>query len=383
MAPYNYRVSLNMPFRIDNPGGGDCGFYAFAIGLIHIIQQEYYSSGKSKTFNRWKKEGLGMSLQDILAIDLDWLACLPYSYKKDQLIALQMSLRNITVNVNKEDLLNRTYIELTSNEEQTKVEGSIVYGKFMELVQFYLRRNRSLEQISQYNELALSPEVLQLAQNTARSLQPILRGQPFDKAQKIENAYVKEALLIDVLSMNSRNSHSIILNGIEKIKHRGRWATHSDLNEIADRLKVNLHVAGQINGTPIPGYPTIALNNEGNTHWTTTVEQLFEHKPREISAKRVTEQTELVPPEKHQKTDHETWTYPLKTNQVIDTPEENYKKHLDNLFDATKNQRFFATPTRSKINVASIDNARATVKETDESFATRLQEAELRRILSY
>lgn len=372
-----------MSFRIDNPGGGDCGFYAFAIGLIHVIQHEYYSSGKSNTFNRWKNEGLDMSLQDILAIDLDWLACLPYSYKKDQLIALQMSLRNITVNVNKEDLLNRIYIELTSNEAQTKVEGSIVYGKFMELVQFYLRRSSSLEQISQYNELALSPEVLQLAQNTARSLRPILRGQPFDKAQKIENAYVKEALLIDVLSINGRNSHSVILNGIEQIKQRGRWATHSDLNEIAERLKVTFHVTGQVNGPTTPGYPTITLNNEGNMHWTTTVAQLFEHKPRGISAKRVTEQPELVTPRKHPKIDHETRTYPLKTKRVVDNPEENYKKHFDNLFDATKNQRFFTTPTRSKINVNSIDKARAIAKESDESFATRLQEAELRRILSY
>ncbi|KTC83602.1 hypothetical protein [Legionella cincinnatiensis] len=370
-----------MSFRINNPGGGDCGFYAFAIGLIHVIQQEYYSHGHSKTFNRWKKEGLGMNLQDILAIDLDWLACLPYNYKKDQLIALQMSLRNITVNVNKEDLLNRIYIELTSNEAQTKIEGSIVYGKFMELVQFYLRRHSGLEQISQYNELALSPEVLQLAQNTARSLRPILRGQPFDKAQKIENAYVKEALLIDVLSINGRNPHSVILNGIEQIKQRGRWATHSDLNEIADRLKVNLHVEGQVNGTPTPGYPTITLNNEGNTHWTTTVEQLFEHKPRELAVKRVAEQTELVTHRKHQKTDHETGTPPLKIKRVIETPEENYKKHLDNLFDATKNQRFFNTPIKSKINVNSIDNARAAPKESDQSFATRLQEAELRRIL--
>lgn len=47
-----------MSFRIDNPGGGDCGFYAFAIGLIHVIQHEYYANGKSNTFNRWKMKDL-------------------------------------------------------------------------------------------------------------------------------------------------------------------------------------------------------------------------------------------------------------------------------------------------------------------------------------
>ncbi|KTD09078.1 Dot/Icm T4SS effector [Legionella gratiana] len=368
-----------MSYRINNPGGGDCGFYAFAIGLIHVIQQEYYSSSNSKTFNLWKKEGLGMDLQDILAIDLDWLACLPHSYKKDQLLALQMSLRNITVNANKEDLLNRIYVELTSEEKQTKIEGSPVYGKFMELVQFYLRKHSSLERISQYNELALSPEVLQLAQKTAHSLLPMLRGQPFDKAQKIENSYVKETLVLDVLSINGRNPHSVILNGIEQIRRRGRWATHSDLNEIADRLKVNLHVVGQINGTPTPGYPTITLNNESNAHWTTFVEQLFEQKPR-VSAQQITEGSKVVSSRKPEKTNHETLTHSTKVERASNTPQENYKQHLDSLFETTKNQRFFTTPVQSKIDVHAIDNARALATESDQSFATRLQEAELRLI---
>lgn len=35
-----------MSYSIDNPGGGDCGFYALAIGLISIIQNEYKLHGK-------------------------------------------------------------------------------------------------------------------------------------------------------------------------------------------------------------------------------------------------------------------------------------------------------------------------------------------------
>ena len=38
---------------IDNPGGGDCAFYAFAIGLIDIIQEENYYLCTTM-FDRWK-----------------------------------------------------------------------------------------------------------------------------------------------------------------------------------------------------------------------------------------------------------------------------------------------------------------------------------------
>lgn len=352
-----------MSYRINNPGGGDCGFYAFAIGLIHVIQEEYYSKGNSNTFNRWKDEGLNMSLQDILAIELDWLACLPYSYKKDELLKLQMSLRTITVNVNKEDLLHRIFTELTSRDEQTTIEGSPVYGKFMELVQFYLRRQSTLEQISQYNELALSPEVLQLAQNTARSLLPNLIGQPFAVAQRIENAYVKKALKSDILKNNDFNSHSVILKGIEKTKENGRWATHSDLNALAERLQINLNVIGQINGTSIPHYPTITLNNESNAHWTTSVDQLFEQN-RRISSRRETKPTRTSPPKVER----------------VHSPEENYRKHVESLFDVTNTQRFFATTKR---NVPAMSTIKAQQERYDELLATHLQEAELRRVLVY
>src|SRR5690349_15916932 len=38
--------------NLDNPGKGNCGFYAVAIGLIDIIQEEAVYSSKSM-FNRW------------------------------------------------------------------------------------------------------------------------------------------------------------------------------------------------------------------------------------------------------------------------------------------------------------------------------------------
>lgn len=177
-----------MPYRIDNPGGGDCGFYALGIGLIAIIQKEYAENGKSKTFTQWQKKGLNnVGLQEILDIDLNQLYESPYTYKKETLLKLQLSLRSISATSYKNDLLKKI-AEARSNGS-TQVESSPVYHKFMELVHFYLKeddkKEGALDKVKQFNELASSPEVLDLAQKTAKSLEPKLKGKSsFEEIQK-------------------------------------------------------------------------------------------------------------------------------------------------------------------------------------------------------
>ena len=283
-----------MTHIIDNPGGGDCGFYAFSIGLINIIQQEYIVEGISKTFNLWQDKDLkGVSLQDIINIDLSKLYQSPGNYKKELLVKLQLSLRNITVNAIKSDLFRRVESEHGVNASHTLVEGSTVYCKFMELVQFYLHNspqqntNQSLysqfleftqyvyngsylRQKGQFNELALSSSVLELAHKTAMSLRAKVKNKSFAETQRIENTHVKDALLEDLMY----GSDSVILKGTDKIKDQGRWATHDDLKGIAEQLKVNLHIMSNTNGALIFDYPTVTLKNQRNSHWTTLVAQL-------------------------------------------------------------------------------------------------------------
>ncbi|HAT8179288.1 TPA: type IV secretion protein Dot [Legionella pneumophila] len=367
-----------MSYSIDNPGGGDCGFYALAIGLIHIVKNEYKLHGKSETYDRWKKmDGLyGIRLQDILNVDLSKLYYSPYTYKSELLFLLQMSLRNIAVIANKEDLVKRI-IEEGRNEDLTKIEGSYAYCKFMELVQLYLYRRDSLARISQFNELALSPEIVQTAQDVARILKPILKNQPFHKVQKIENAFVKEVLLNDVISGNVINSNSILLKGLEKIKEQGRWATHDDLKEIAEQLKINLNVVGQLNGKTTPGYSTVNLINHCNTHWTTQVQSL--QGPRQYSLPRKRDFGYETVSDR---------TVSLKEEQVPDRTlraqtqsdrAKRYKQHFETLFDTLSPYGFFPH-AQNKTNTHVFGTAQ-TGLESDESLAARLQEAELRRLL--
>ncbi|HHT0594345.1 TPA: hypothetical protein ACTXXA_002746 [Legionella anisa] len=257
---------------IDNPGGGDCGFYAFAIGLIDIILKEYALTGKSKTYDQWKSQGLHhVSLQEILDIDLNELYHSPGNYKKELLFKLQMSLRTIACNIYKNEPINRIITEAVLKDGRANIEATPIFCKFMELVDFFLGIGDSLAKISQFNELALSREVQELAIETAHSLAPLLTDKSEKEARRIQNARVKAVFLKDIVIDRKANPDSIILKGMDKIKEKGRWATHYDLKEIADQLHVNLHVVGKENGRDKPSYPVITLYNMGNSHWTTKV----------------------------------------------------------------------------------------------------------------
>ncbi|MCE0722965.1 MULTISPECIES: hypothetical protein [Legionella] len=258
---------------IDNPGGGDCGFYAFAIGLIDIIQKEHALTGTSKTYDQWKIQSrYHISFQEILGIDLNELYHSRGNYRKELqelLFKLQMSLRTIACNIYKDEPINRIITEAVLKDGRANIEATPIFCKFMELVDFFLGKGDSLAKISQFNELAFSREVQELAIETAQSLVPLITDKSEKEAKRIQNTHVKEALLKDVVVDRKANPDSVILKGVEKIKEKGRWATHYDLKEIADQLHVNLHVVGKVNGRDKPSYPVITLYNESNIHWTT------------------------------------------------------------------------------------------------------------------
>ncbi|SNV04616.1 Dot/Icm T4SS effector [Legionella waltersii] len=413
---YNYTLynfsEYFVSYTIDNPGGGDCGFYAFAIGLINIIQHEYELSGSSATFEKWQHAGLKrIRLQDILSIDLNQLMNSPYNYKSNELSTLQMSLRLIAVNAYREDLLRRISIEREFADKPTTVEGSPIFAKFMQLVQFYKTNPDSVYPDSHFNELALSPEVVKLAKETAKSVKGILQNQDFAKDQRLENKHVKEVFLRDVVLKNGLlNPDSVILAGTDKIQEQGRWATHSDLREITGTLHTNLYVNGHLNGPVSPHCPTVKLNNHGNAHWTTEVDQLPKNT-KVVSKKRTAaeepESSKGLLTEKlsrsssksdvshhsAQRRNQQEQTTSSIEEQVIEATistqtqkdkVERYRENIKQLIQASSGLGLFAN-VKNKIDINDIDSAEAVydsekgAKESDESFAARLQEAELRR----
>lgn len=366
-----------MKYEIDNPGGGDCGFYAFAISLIEIIQNEHHAKRVSPTFKKWQEKGLdGVDLDSLLKVDLHRLRQDPNHYEKALLSLLQRSLRSIAAESSKKDLEQRVEFERIqyATPNLTEVEGSPIFGKFSELVKAYVNGGTSAKlstDFYNFNELALSPKVRQLAQQTAIELKPLLKDKSFAEQQKIENTYIKEALIADWQA----KPKSCILEGIDSIKKPGRWATHSDLNVIAAELNVNLLVNSVVNGAVEASWPTATLNNKGNKHWTTTVdipEPKLRIEPLEPRARTVkAKQTEELSSREEQV------LAATVSSQVHEDKVAPYKQHLKTLIHAAASQGLFAKVV-DKIDVTDLDQAKANDGETDEEFALRLQEAEYR-----
>ena len=333
-----------MTIRINNPGGGDCGFHAFAIGLIAIIQDEH-RNGKQDTFDRCSKQGLNVELQNILTVDLHRLADNPRS--ADRLLnQFQMSLRHLTAESLKTDLLTAIatddYVEQVVADDDKgapTIEGTTLYVRYSELVNLK-KENPSLKlgDPGNVNGIVLLPELyapeeLNWAASVATSDRDFM-----------------DAFRADIAKGNS----SVILTANDNLRQKStRWASHCELKELAKTLQVNFIVMGQPGGEIQEHLPTVTLNNEGNRHWTTQV-SLPPQQTSQLAAPR---------------------TFPRSYESLLNNSYfKKFKKtHLTN---------------QNRIDINKIDEAKGflhgkgalndDIIKTDEAFATRLQDAEVR-----
>lgn len=422
--------TIDSPFaEIDNPGNGNCGFYSFAIGLIAIIQEEFYSQGTSSVYDRWVRGGL--SIKDIknklLTLNLEELRTAPTKEQNEMLFALQTSLRDILATHYEESL----WATILDEKETTlpKIEGNEVFHKFVSLVEGNLEED-------QLNELAandlVTAQVQKLAADTAKSNSAIQEDcnqqqinlvnsflnnfealsdnmepsgnsvspeaqakrtardliKKFGDAKTIrqedvkekvdfifafreKTARIKNAFLRDVMGREQLNSASVILKALRHIiQNTTWWATHENLRQLASKFNVNLVVTNnrgpQINnGDSLADRPTVHLLNYHNKHWKTLINATSRAM---VMAKKV---NQVLKDNLHSK--------------ILPVHVEKYRNHLKELINGTLILGMFNN-VDNKLDVNAIDKARARVNEkgeiieSDNSFAKRLQEAELRRV---
>lgn len=263
---------INMPYVVDNPGGGDCGFYAFSIGLIDEIKKQAKEDGRSPLYDKLHAlTHVDVSLEDITNFTLHRRSTDEKS--KAILLTLQLSLREVVAESVKQELLDRIQEEQRDKDKPTLVEGSHVFNQFYELVNAYRQsQTPNLTEIQKFNELALSPEVQALAKQTASQVTQALSGKTdFAECNRIENQVVKATFMKDIYDGHQFKPNSQLLKGIDAVKVRGRWGTHDNLKTVAEALSVNFRVNGMNDGADIKTQPTVRLNNLHNVHWTTTV----------------------------------------------------------------------------------------------------------------
>lgn len=250
--------------RVENPGMGNCAFYAFAQSLIKIIQEEHVTKNKPM-FRRWMAlyPSIREHYKSIQQFDFDAPPDL------DLLNELQRSLRQIAYDFQLRDLQQACVEASPANDYQALMANSN-YQKYM-LVCY------SDNEDPRFNEFAgieeIKKEVL------------LVRTQIHDTVRDRDNAFAVLFLRlfygkdVNLEQKNQRTpiaNNSPIITAISTVTQDFFWGNEIDLDALARAFQVNLHAL--VNGEAvqrfrdIPERNTITVDNHFNVHWTANVQ---------------------------------------------------------------------------------------------------------------
>jgi hypothetical protein len=254
---------------IDNPGHGNCAFYAFVTALLSIILKEK-GDGKREMFDHWVKldpsiSGLYDRLPDlygrVLRNDIG-------ERDNELLDQLQSSLRIIAYQYQVSELRN-TCAQFHENPKILETNSNFVH-----FAALYYGNPQDID--STFNPFANSPAIMrELAKIDRPSvvvnhendvLMPIFLKLLYgDKIKPEEIKYNTEP-----------QKNSPILVAMNNITQDFFWGSHTDLDYLTIAFNTNLHIlrnhdAVQEYPNDLPNQYTITLQNLNNAHWTTEV----------------------------------------------------------------------------------------------------------------
>ena len=250
------------PVVLNNPGQGNCAFYAFAIGLIYIIQEEMLS-GKREMFDRWVAQDPDLR---------DYYDALCHMDTKhldvDVLGIVQMSLRNIIYQSKLDELRGACATSRDDNLYQDLVNTS----SYVDFAALYFGDPNDTD--PRFNVYANSNAI----QDIFRTLD---RSELAPGYERLALAPLYMSLLygdsVDVSSITIETpflANSLILRAMRVIKENYFWGTHLDLDYLARAFEVNLHPIHGAAPYPFvdnPQRPTVTIINQGNYHWVTQI----------------------------------------------------------------------------------------------------------------
>ena len=302
---------------VDNPGLGNCAFYAYAIGMINIIQEEKVAGNETK-FAQW------VSLDGKLANEYDAICAFDYNKPDNALLnRLQRSLRN-------------TGYDYQVNEiKQACIKATVVVDNFKDLYPDATSKAHKDAMKRKYKDITANSNYINFAamyygvqQDIGAGFNPFVDSAAIRKAMreldrsKIEDNY-EELVLVplflklvygeeqgvkQITQATVPAASSPILAAINNITQEFFWGTHQDLTYLATMLEVNLHTLenGQDRRRDslgdIPERHTITVNNQGNFHWTTQINEAQEINAKDKSGKNKKDKTDLkssLKPVKH------------------------------------------------------------------------------------
>lgn len=282
-----------MYFSVDNPAGGDCAFYAYAIALIDIIKHEFHKNPvQSKTFDRWCGARSAIKNYEGAIRSFD------YDHQDDEvLLILQKSLREI--------VFSHQYKELLAlDAAQDIILATIqqpVFCKFSEIFwHFYLGSDLD----PNYNVLSSSVDVKKFAKAASVHCEKTIPAKEYSSREHNEriNTYLAKLFSHEIYGPNYQDqsqrclqTESIIIQALGRVmvdremaKRKGvscYWGTHGDLNILSEAFAVNLHYL--VNGKKmqhfedIPSRAVAIIDNLDNAHWITRITtSKLEYTPR-------------------------------------------------------------------------------------------------------
>lgn len=275
---------------VDNPGAGNCGFYAFAIGLIYIIQRE--DSKLSPMFNQWS--GVVPNLTQYISgadgIEHMHKLLLSFDYQSNEvntklLNYLQMGLRNCLYD-------NRVSELKLACEQPGKDNNNILANStYLDFAVLFTGANQSVNGEVENNIFAGYPELVKQINEACAAIKASAAvSNPDDDLDKklgaesvacfIRSLYGAHATLENITDKDKFDPNLPAVQALAKIKQNKIWATAHDLIALASKFNLNFYLLE--NGIPQQpekfesNLPQITLNNIRNMHWVT---QISEQRP--------------------------------------------------------------------------------------------------------
>ncbi|MGL6036668.1 MAG: hypothetical protein ACRC0B_05785, partial [Legionella sp.] len=271
---------------IDNPGAGNCGFYAFAIGLIHIIQQE--DPLLAPVFRQWCKLVPNLTQYHVGAAAIESMhkQLLLFDFKRSDkntalLNHLQMGLRNCLYENRVRDL------KLALTDPGFNNNNITANSTYLDFASVFYGQSNAIDRSAGNNIFADSAELVKQI-TAARNLIERSDGELDDEFDKkltnesvacfIRSLYGADATLEQITADKAFAPELLAVQALANIKQDRIWATSQDLQKFASLFNVNYYMI--INGAPFQvntnedNLPTITLNNVRSVHWQTQISEL-------------------------------------------------------------------------------------------------------------
>lgn len=263
--------------EIDNPDEGNCLFYALALAILHLLQQEQDEAGSRLTI---LLELLNEAEKTLLLDQIKYFSI--EAINPDLMFNLQMTLRKLLVETRLksiEEKFKKLYVKDEHSEIIKKISlaDNIIFSDIMAILYFYYDETSDSAVDNEFSrDEVLSKKIKEIA-DQIKVLEK-LQGNPLSALEK--QMYVIPCLFQDEEAKSEQpcfSRRSVVAQKIYQMLNPGEWGTENDLGVLAEKLKLRviIHHDGEEKYKPLlDDQPIVRINHKsslfsGSEHWTT------------------------------------------------------------------------------------------------------------------